>query len=65
MVREDSHGIRVVRLKAGSVMCQVGGCGDEAEFLVTQGNDRIRAVCKKHLKAMGISDKEIPPKNAE
>jgi hypothetical protein len=61
MVREESPGHRVVRLKARSVMCQVGTCTNEAEFLVEQGADRIRAVCEKHLKALGIADAEVPP----
>lgn len=65
MVREDSPGFRVVRLKVGSVMCQVGTCADEAEFLVQQGSNRVHAVCEKHLKEMGVCDADIPSEEAE
>ena len=58
MVREDDSALRVVRLKAESVMCQVGTCTDKAKFLVKQRNGLVRAVCEKHLKAMGL---EPPP----
>jgi hypothetical protein len=42
-------------------MCESGTCANEAEFLVDQGFKRIRAVCEKHLKAIGVSDADIPP----
>jgi hypothetical protein len=61
---QSSH-IRVVRLKVDSIMCQVGTCANEAEFLLKQGTNRIHAVCKKHLTAMGVSDADIPQEETE
>jgi hypothetical protein len=46
-------------------MCEVGSCANEAAFLVRQGHERLRAVCERHLKAMGISDTEIPPQETD
>jgi hypothetical protein len=57
MVRKDIPAPRVVRLKASSVMCEIASCGNEANFVGKQRNDPVRAVCEKHLRAMGL---EIP-----
>ena len=56
----DSLNIRVVRLRPGSVMCEVGTCANEAEFLMKQGYDRISVVCDVHLKVVGVTEAEIP-----
>ena len=65
MVPEVAPRSRVVRLKVGSVMCQVGTCANEAEFLLKRDHERIHAICEKHLNEMGVSDAEIPQQNSE
>jgi hypothetical protein len=64
MVPEENLGHRVVPLKRGSVMCEDAACTNEAEYLVRQGTARVRAVCERHLKGMGITEAEIPPRGA-
>jgi hypothetical protein len=51
--------VSVVRLRVESVFCQNDNCAESAEFLVTFAGT-TRAFCKKHLKAAGISDSDIP-----
>jgi hypothetical protein len=46
-------------------MCQIGTCTDEAEFLVKEGRERVRAVCREHLKMLGVSEADIPPKDTK
>jgi hypothetical protein len=51
--------VSVVRLRVESVFCQNDNCAESGEFLVTF-TGTTRAFCKKHLKAAGISDSDIP-----
>jgi hypothetical protein len=55
----EQNRVSVVRLRVESVFCQYNSCAESAEFLVRVAG-ATQAFCKKHLKAAGISDSDMP-----
>jgi hypothetical protein len=60
---DGSDQLQISRLKESSVVCQASTCEEPAEFVVKDSAGVIRALCRQHLKALGIADKDIPPEN--
>ena len=59
MTNGDPPGFQLVRLKERSVLCEFSACEESAAFLLKRPPNQVRALCKAHLKEIGISDEEI------
>jgi len=52
--------MQIARLIQQAVFCEVLGCETPAEFLVKEPPAAVRALCRIHLKALGVRDEDIP-----
>jgi len=48
-------------LKERAVLCQFSNCEKPAEFLLKNPPNKVRALCRGHLEALGIPDEDLPP----
>lgn len=62
MSNVDPPAVQIVRLRERAVICEFSTCEDEAEFLLKRPPNQVMALCREHLKALGVPEKEIPDK---
>jgi hypothetical protein len=57
---DGSPQLQIARLKEQAVLCEVHRCEAPAEFLVKEPHGAVRPLCRRHLKALGVTDEDIP-----
>lgn len=61
MAGKEDPRVEISRLNEPSVLCQFSACGKPAEFLLKKPPNRVQALCKKHLGALGFSEDDALP----
>jgi len=60
MEGQEEDEIRIIPLKADTVMCEMTGCERPAQFLLKYKNGALRAVCEKPANSSAARDAPMP-----
>jgi hypothetical protein len=61
MEGREKDEVRIIPLKADTVMCEMTGCDRPARFLVKYKSGALRAACEKHTNAIMNREDSVGP----